>query len=1015
MKVFRRLKPLLAIGIFLLCLQATSNAQCGGIDFIADKTDACHPTIIKFSAQGVPAGSTVTWDFGFGERPGKDTSQNVYTSPGNFTVVLKVLFSDGVTVCTVSKPNYIHIRPAPTPNFTVSQKVLCEGPQPVTITDVSTGTYTSRNWVVDGIIQSDSSQQIVYPFANTGFKEVMLVLKSAACPPVYYRVDSAVRIYNKLDFDFKTDISSGCLPAKITFTAENITAGHTINSYDWVFNGGSPAGSSLPQPIITYNNAGTYPVSLRLTNTDGCTHSVNRPDLVKIGDSSGFTITASKSKVCNNEIVTLSVSNPSLPGTFIWDLGPGESQQGSTPHQQRVKFNDTGFVSFKVTREYNGCKAVREYDDMVYVSPPIALFRVINSLDCEKNSELKIDNLSLRSPLETYTYDWRLYDASGAEVASSADEVPDFSTGNFGNYSIKLTITGSNGCSDERVEDDIKRAAGVAEINISTETSCINGPVTFFSDSKQFSNTEPNFYTWTIYGKDGVTVLKKHNSGILPRFTYRFNDTGAYNVLLEVNNSRCSASVLKAKYIRVIKPTTNFTISDIQPCVNTPVSLSASSSPSITPDYYYNWIFENSGDTSYKLRADSTTTASMIPDTPGIFNFYLLTNWANGTCTDTIKRLNHIKVSGVILNVGLSNYSGCDPMTVNATGAILVNHNYRNPSDKSIQYTWGASPASGVVFNSPNSQNSQVTFNLKGAFRVWLLSTNGSGCTDTSFAPREAYVGVTAGFKESTLAFCVGDTIEIEDQSKLSPDKWEYFSVPPGAVFLPSNNRPMPQIHFPDSGRYNILQVVSKGNGCFDTAVRTVVSIKVVADFASVDTLKYCAPAEVVFDNLSRNADSLTWYFGDGRSRTVPNADRVVYVYFKNSGRAGFDVKLVATNSLGCADSVVKIKFMTILGPVPDFTLDTTSGCSPLTVVITDSSQDYSQYYFDYGDGSPYDTTGSPPPHVYENIHPTDETVSYQPRLYMTDNQGCFAEYIYPATVDVHRYPEINFTADPDS
>jgi subtilisin family serine protease len=42
-----------------------------------------------------------------------------------------------------------------------------------------------------------------------------------------------------------------------------------ISSYSWTFSGGTPTTSSMPNPVITYNNAGTYNVALTVTNTNG--------------------------------------------------------------------------------------------------------------------------------------------------------------------------------------------------------------------------------------------------------------------------------------------------------------------------------------------------------------------------------------------------------------------------------------------------------------------------------------------------------------------------------------------------------------------------------------------------------------------------------------------------------------------------------------------------------------------------------------------------------------------------
>ena len=41
---------------------------------------------------------------------------------------------------------------------------------------------------------------------------------------------------------------------------------HNVISWDWTFSGGMPLNSNAQNPVITYNNAGTYEVSLTASN-----------------------------------------------------------------------------------------------------------------------------------------------------------------------------------------------------------------------------------------------------------------------------------------------------------------------------------------------------------------------------------------------------------------------------------------------------------------------------------------------------------------------------------------------------------------------------------------------------------------------------------------------------------------------------------------------------------------------------------------------------------------------------
>lgn len=81
--------------------------------------------------------------------------------------------------------------------------------------------------------------------------------------------------------DYKVHISSSVSPPVANFSANttNISTGESISFSDlstnsptgwsWTFTGGSPSSSTLQNPTVTYNAAGTYAVSLTATNSGG--------------------------------------------------------------------------------------------------------------------------------------------------------------------------------------------------------------------------------------------------------------------------------------------------------------------------------------------------------------------------------------------------------------------------------------------------------------------------------------------------------------------------------------------------------------------------------------------------------------------------------------------------------------------------------------------------------------------------------------------------------------------------
>lgn len=1006
--------PILVLPAIILLWYGKLGAQCAGIDFYASETSVCAPKSIKFFSTNVPAGSTCEWNYGFGPVLGKDTGQYIYTTIGNYTISLRVVLADGVTECVVSKPNYITVNKSPTPLFTVSRPVLCDGPDTITVTDISTGAQ-SRSWIIDGLPIADTSAQITYSFSSVGIKSIVLAASSVNCPTVYHKVDSAVRIYNPLNFDFQADTTNGCVPLNVTYTVKNLTAGHTPSQYNWSFTGGTPATSSLANPTIQYTTAGTFDALVQITTTDGCRYGVSKTDYLILGDSTGFTVIPSKNSGCRGEEFILNISNPALGGDFTWDLGSGNAQAGSTQHSQRVVFSDTGFKAITVTRDYNGCITTKTINRLVYITPPLANFLVLNPVECDSTARVYLFNRSRLAAGVTHTYLWKFYDPDGVLENTSTDSIPVFYTSRMGYYSLELVVRGSNGCSDSVLQtSSISRRLGRSNFIVDPSVSCANNTVTFTSTSSSFSSGEPNIYDWTIFGKDGVTVLKHQNSGAFPRITYNFSDTGNYKVALKVYNSKCEDTFNLLAPIKIIKPTTTITANNYLPCVDVPILLQANTIPDISPvNYQYTWSLQHAADTGITFIGTDPAFPVTI-DKAGQYNVTILTQWSQG-CIDTLRFSSLIKVSGVVLTAQFNNPTSCVPLVGNASAAVIQNYNFLNPGNATINYSWHTKPVAGVVFSAPNSASTQVTFNQTGEYTLLVAATNGSGCSDTIAFTSSVYSGVRAGFSIPP-SVCFGDSVATINKAELIPDSYQWTVTPNTAAFLPSANVANPKIQFADSGVYTIRQIVSKGGVCYDSAVNQVKAIKVIADFYTNDTLKYCAPVSVQYINTSVNADTLIWLQEAGPRVQMPAVPQYTSIYFRNSGPQGFYVNLIAQNKLGCADTLSRPAYITILGPVAKFTLDDDLGCTPHTVTFTDSSKYYSEYFFDYGDGSLFDSTGSPGTHTY--IRAANDTVAesrlYKPKVFLIDAQGCLAEYTYPGELRVSNYPITRPLITPD-
>ncbi|MBG6133586.1 PKD repeat protein [Aquimarina sp. EL_43] len=142
-----------------------------------------------------------------------------------------------------------------------------------------------KNWTLQGSTNGNSWQNIDQrsnqDFPNRHQKRSFTVNTSTAYK--YYRLSMAnnsgtilqvaeVELFGKEKntqqlpiADFKANKTNIKEEESISYTNSSTDA----TSYNWTFDGGSPSSSTQTNPVVTYNRAGTYSVTLKVINRDG--------------------------------------------------------------------------------------------------------------------------------------------------------------------------------------------------------------------------------------------------------------------------------------------------------------------------------------------------------------------------------------------------------------------------------------------------------------------------------------------------------------------------------------------------------------------------------------------------------------------------------------------------------------------------------------------------------------------------------------------------------------------------
>ena len=105
-----------------------------------------------------------------------------------------------------------------------------------------------------------------------------------------------------------------------------------------------------------------------------------------------------------------------------------------------------------------------------------------------------------------------------------------------------------------------------------------------------------------------------------------------------------------------------------------------------------------------------------------------------------------------------------------------------------------------------------------------------------------------------------------------------------------------------------------------------------VVDFSSPDTFNCAPPHAASFTDLSTNAVSWLWDFGDGNTSTAQNPTHT----YNSIG--SFDVSLTAMSPDSCFTTLTKSNYILVEPPVADFYGVPANGCAPLNVHFKDQS-----------------------------------------------------------------------------
>lgn len=858
-----------AAGPYVITLTATTpycgntgtqwvNVQAKPVAAIVPSTVlGCAPLTVDFGNNSTGA-TQYNWDFGDGAGDNTPTPSHTYTNFGLIDTVYTVtLIASSPFGCADTAIVDITVAPGVVASFNHNALPGC-APFDVTFSNTSAGAGSYLWDFGDGSTSTAVSPN--HTFVNTTFfldlhTVTLIAISPAGCADT---ATAQITVYPTPDFTFVAQPDSGCSPLAVTFPS-------VVGAVDYQWDFGDGGSGTGPSPTHIYINTTTndlpYSVTLIGTNAFGCVDTATASVTVYPNPTAQFTTTP----LAGCHPLVASITNTSTGATsFLWNYGDGQTSDTTLAVHDHAWFNyaGPGATSFPITLTVttdHGC--TNTATDVVAVYPLVIAAFVADTAGC---APLGVDFANVSSGADTYAW----FFADGQFSSATAPSHTYFNQGlSDVTFDPVLIATSSFGCSDTTTAPILVHPQPIAQFIPSTQAGCQPLNVVFqdlsigaamldwqFGDG-QFLNAAPgntsHVYTHTsatpitfdavqvATSAFGCTDTSQNPIQVYPEITADFT----------VNNAGCS-------------PVTVTIVNN---------SIGASS---------YVW---DMGDGTILVGATPSHTYVNNTSSDQLRTITLTATSPYG-CTSVFTRtVNVYPVPSAAFQA--------TPFTMQFPNATVTIVNNSAPGNWNYDWDFGDTQSSTQQFPGTHA------YGTWGSFTITLV-VSGTFCTDTATQvvtitpplPTASFLGQGEG--------CVPLTVEFTNTSLQGLSyQWNF-----GDGGTSSADNPVYTYNVP--GVYTVSLTAFGIGGGVNTAIKvdSVVVHPGATAFFVLQPDEVIVPSQPVFTyNLSGNATSFIWDFGDGTTSTEFNP-----VHYYTEGGT-FDVMLIANNAWNCPDTFTVI------------------------------------------------------------------------------------------------------------
>ncbi len=616
--------------------------------------------------------------------------------------------------------------------------------------------------------------------------------------------------------------STGAPVANFTATPTTICPGQTVQftnastgtvtTYAWQFPGGTPATSTSANPTVTYNTAGTYNVTLTVSNgtqnsTETKTAFITVATATALPLSEGFQNTTFPP-------TGWSLNNPDQGTTWVRTTSAGGfGASSASAYVNNYNYSSTGQSDWLITPSYSfsGVAAGRIKWDYAYRQYNQTGFNdsleVLYSTNCgatwtslwlRGGASLSTVSTTSGTNFVPTSTQWKADSVSLASLSGQANVRFAFRNRNSYGQNIFLDNVNIFNAAPTQVVAPVANFVG-------NPTTVTVGNSVAFTD---LSTNNPTSWSWSFAGGTPATSTQQNP-------TIQYNTPGTYAVTLTATNTGGNDGETKTAYITVVTGggggTTCDTLSNILPND----TLTIYSLPGGANGTGYVSGHNSFGD---KAKAEFYTNPTPGATVTGAILYFGVAKTLNTTSTITVKAWNANGTAGapgtviaqqnVTINSIKTNVQNSQLTFVNfttpgvATGNFYIGFEmtYANGDTVAIVTTTASSPSGGSGWEQWDDNTWHDYADYYGVdFSNVILPIL---CTSSSTGP-------TANFTSPT-SVCAGKTITFTNTSTGSPTSysWTFQGGTPSTSTAAS-----PTITYNTPGTYNVILTATNGGG----------------------------------------------------------------------------------------------------------------------------------------------------------------------------------------------------------